>query len=237
MAGPRTDPTEDARLVSELVAGSHDALAALYDRHTGVVYAAACRLIGDRQLAEDIVQETFLALWNRAEQFDPARGSLAAWLLTIARNRTVDRLRAAGRRPTIVPISAARQGAETDAAALERMARDGEVIGGADLGPGPEGELASAELREALGGALAAMAEPERMVLLLAYRDELSQSEIAERLGLPLGTVKTRTRRGLLKLRGVLGPELAPGPVPGSGGAQAEAAALAAESPMPGAER
>lgn len=237
MAGPRTDPTEDARLVSELVTGSQDALAALYDRHAGVVYAAACRLIGDRQFAEDIVQETFLALWNRAEQFDPARGSLAAWLLTIARNRTVDRLRAAGRRPTIVPISAARRGAETDAAALERMARDGEVIGGADLGPGPEGELASAELRAALGGALAAMAEPERLVLLLAYRDELSQSEIAERLGVPLGTVKTRTRRGLLKLRGVLGPGFAPRPVPGPDGAEAEAAALVAESPIVGAER
>ncbi len=237
MAGSRTDPAEDARLVSEVVTGSEDALAALYDRHAGAVYGAACRLTGDRQLAEDVVQESFLALWNRAEQFDPTRGSLAAWLLTIARNRTVDRLRAAGRRPMIVPISAARQGAETDAAALERMARDGEVIGGADLGPGPEGELASAELREALRGAFAAIAEPERLVLLLAYRDELSQSEIAERLGLPLGTVKTRTRRGLLKLRGVLGPGFAPGPVPGSHGTEAEVAALAAESPIVGAER
>ena len=79
------------------------AFAALYDRHSGAVYAAAARLSSDRGLAEDIVQETFLALWDRAEQFQPTLGSLSAWLLTIARNRTVDRLRAAGRRPMIVP--------------------------------------------------------------------------------------------------------------------------------------
>ena len=210
MAGSRTDPIEDARLVAEVVAGSEDAFAALYDRHAGAVYAAASRLTSDRQLAEDIVQETFLALWNRAEQFEPSLGSLAAWLLTIARNRTVDRLRAAGRRPTIVPIGATRVGDETDAAALERVARSGEVVGSATMGRGPEAELAGAELRATLREALAGMPGHEREVLLLAYRDELTQSEIATRLGWPLGTVKTRTRRALLKLRGVLGPDLAP---------------------------
>jgi RNA polymerase sigma-70 factor (ECF subfamily) len=210
MAGSRTDPIEDARLVAEVVNGSQDAFAALYDRHAGAVYAAACRLTSDRQLAEDVVQETFLALWNRAEQFDPQLGSLSAWLLTIARNRTVDRLRAAGRRPAIVPIGAARIGDETDAATLERVARAGEVVGGASMGRGPEAELAGSELRQVLRHALAGMAEPERHVLLLAYRDELTQSEIAERLGWPLGTVKTRTRRALLKLRGLVGPDLAP---------------------------
>ncbi len=219
MAGSRTDPIEDARLVAEVIAGSEDAFAALYDRHAGAVYAAASRLTSDRQLAEDIVQETFLALWNRAEQFDSTLGSLAAWLLTIARNRTVDRLRAAGRRPTIVPIGIARLGDETDAATLERVARSGEVVGGSTMDRSPEAELAGAELRETLREALAKMPGFEREVILLAYRDELTQSEIAERLGWPLGTVKTRTRRALLKLRGVLGPDLGPvpladGPVP-----------------------
>lgn len=217
MAGSRTDPIEDARLVAELVAGSDDALAMLYDRHAGAVHGAAYRLTSDRALAEDIVQETFLALWNRAEQFDPNRGSLAAWLLTIARNRTVDRLRAAGRRPTIVPISAAGMGDETEAATLERMARGGIVVGGARAGLGPDAALARAELRAILQAALATMDGPEREVLLLAYRDELSQSEIALRLGWPLGTVKTRTRRALLKLRVELGPELGPVPLDGTG--------------------
>ena len=212
MAGTRTDPIEDARLVQAVVDGSEDAFASLYDLHAGAVYAAAARLTTDRGLAEDIVQETFLTLWNRAEQFDPELGSLAAWLLTIARNRTVDRLRASGRRPGIVSISATRIGDETDAAALDRAIRGGAVIGAARPERGPEAELAGAELRTELQAALAAMIEPERQVLLLAYRDELSQREIADRLGWPLGTVKTRTRRALARMRAVLGPEYAPAP-------------------------
>ena len=116
------------------------ALAALYDRYVDAVYAAASRLTADRQVAEEVVQETFLALWNRAELFDPAVGSLAAWLHTIARNRTVDRLRAAGRRPNLVPFSAASGADEHDtAAALDRLVAGGTVVGGAGLGPGPGG--------------------------------------------------------------------------------------------------
>ncbi len=198
-----------------VAAGSEDALAALYDRHASAVFAVARRLSSDSQLAEDVVQETFLAVWNRADQFAPSIGTFSAWLLTIARNRTVDRLRAAGRRPTTVSISAARSGDETDAAAFERAARSGVVVGGSEAGRGPEAELDRAELRTVLAGALAEMTEPERRVLLMAYRDELSQSEIAARLGWPIGTVKTRTRRAFLKLRLLLGPEY--GPVPGPG--------------------
>lgn len=197
-----------------VAAGSEDALAALYDRHAGAVFAAARRLSSDQQLAEDVVQETFLAVWNRADQFQPSIGSFAAWLLTIARNRTVDRLRAAGRRPTLVPIPT-RTGEETDAAAIERVARTGTVVGGSSVGGGPEVELDRSELRLALAEALGEMTEPERQVLLMAYRDELSQSEIAARLGWPIGTVKTRTRRAFLKLRLRLGPEYGPAPGPG----------------------
>ena len=201
---------EDARLVREIVAGSQDALAAIYDRHVDAVYAAAGRLTSDRQVAEEVVQETFLALWNRAELFNPAAGSLAAWLHTIARNRTVDRLRAAGRRPTLVPLSSASGAEEHDTAALERLVSSGTVIGGSDEGRGPEGELESTELRQLLADALAELPEVERTAIVLAYREELSQTEIAERLGWPLGTVKTRTRRALLRLREVLADELGP---------------------------
>jgi RNA polymerase sigma-70 factor (ECF subfamily) len=191
-----------------VAAGSQAALGQLYDRHADAVYAAACRLTSDRQVAEEVVQETFLALWNRAELFDPAAGSLAAWLHTIARNRTVDRLRAAGRRPFLVALSAAGGSDEQDTAALERIVAAGTVLGGADLGPGPEGALDSAELRASLQDALATMPEHERTVIVLAYHDELSQTEIAARLGWPLGTVKTRTRRALLRLREVLARQL-----------------------------
>ena len=198
MTGDRHAPSDEAALVREVAAGSQDALAALYDRHVDAVFAASIRLTSDRQVAEEVVQETFLALWNRAELFNPATGSLAAWLHTIARNRTVDRLRAAGRRPNLVPLSSAGGLDESDTVGLERAVLAGQVLGGADLGPGPEGELAAAELRGVIRDALADLPEHERTALVLAYSAELTQTEIAERLGWPLGTVKTRTRRALL---------------------------------------
>jgi RNA polymerase sigma-70 factor (ECF subfamily) len=179
-------PGDDAALVRLVAAGSESALGDLYDRYVDAVYAAASRLTSDRHIAEEVVQETFLALWNRAELFDPKIGSLAAWLHTIARNRTVDRLRAAGRRPNLIPLSSA----------------------------AGEDEQAATELRQVLRDALAELPDAERTAIVLAYREELTQTEIAERLGWPLGTVKTRTRRALLRLRGALAEELGPGAAP-----------------------
>jgi len=204
---------DEAALVLAVAGGSHDALAALYDRHGDAVFAAACRLTSDRGLAEEVVQETFLALWNRAETFDPALGSLAAWLHTIARNRTVDRLRALGRRPGMTPLSsvASRQGSdEPDADALERVLAGGVLVAGGTPERSPEMTAALNELRAGLQAALAEMPEDERTVLVLAYGEDLTQSEIAERLGWPLGTVKTRTRRGLARLRVVFTTDVGP---------------------------
>ena len=201
---------EDHDLVRSVAAGSEDALGQLYDRYVGAVYATARRLTTDRGLAEDVVQETFLALWNRAEQFDPAMGSLPAWLLTIARNRTIDRLRAIGRRPPTVAVSDVALADEGDTATLERLVAGGSVVGGGAPVMGPAALLAETELRTTLATALAELPDVERAVLVLAYRDELSQSEIAERLGWPIGTVKTRTRRALLRMRNALGPGFMP---------------------------
>ncbi len=217
MTGPGRGPLDDAALVHEVVAGSHDALAELYDRHADGVFAAACRMTSDRGLAEEVVQETFLALWNRAESFDAARGSLSAWLHTIARNRTVDRLRATGRRPSTIPLSSAAAtgpssggGSEADADTLDRVLAAGAIVAGAAPPRSPEVEVALGELRAALQSALRDMPEDERIVIVLAYGEDLSQSEIADRLGWPLGTVKTRTRRALARLRGVLGSGIGP---------------------------
>src|SRR6188508_1946205 len=91
------DPMSDSRLMRQLIDGSEDALAGLYDRHAPAVFAAAMRVSRDRGIAAEVVQDTFLALWNRAETFDASRGPLPAWLLTIARNRAIDRLRGAAR--------------------------------------------------------------------------------------------------------------------------------------------
>jgi RNA polymerase sigma-70 factor (ECF subfamily) len=194
-----------------MAAGSETALETLYDRYATSIFAAVYRMTSDRGTAEEVVQETFLALWNRAETFDPKAGSLAAWLHAIARNRTIDRLRAAGRRPSLVALSSAAAPDEDATQALERLVSDGAIVGGARPGPGPEQALETAGLQQAIGSALAGMPEAERTVILLAYQEELSQSEIAERLGWPLGTVKTRTRRALLRLRQGLGAEFGPG--------------------------
>jgi RNA polymerase sigma-70 factor (ECF subfamily) len=203
MTERRADDPDDATLVSAVAAGSEDALAALYDRHVGGVHAVALRLANDRQLAEEVVQETFLALWNRAELFDPALASLATWLRTIARNRTVDRLRAAGRRPPLVPLP----GQGDDPAAdpgFDRVGADAVVLGGATPDASPEAAAEAADVRAAVASALAAMPAPEQQVIVLAYRDGLTQTEIAARLDWPLGTVKTRTRRALAHLRAAL---------------------------------
>ncbi len=236
MAEGRAAPTPaDAALVAEVAAGSEDALAALYDRHAAAIHATALRLTGDHQVAEDVVQEVFLTLWNRAERFDPAAGSLTAWLGTMARNRAIDRLRAAGRRPQVVALGRDDEEGSADEA-LERAAQGGRAGRGFDADD-PIAAIEAGETRNAINAALATMPDPEREVILLAYRDDLTQSEIAARLGWPLGTVKTRTRRALARLRGALadvyGPQLAPaplhvggpgpGPIPGRPGQGGEA--------------
>jgi RNA polymerase sigma-70 factor (ECF subfamily) len=202
-------PSDDA-LVRAVAGGSQEALAALYDRHADGIFAAAVRLSGDRGVAEEVVQETFLALWNRAELFDPQTASLNAWLRAIARNRTVDRLRAAGRRPNLVPFVSGGGSDQLESDAFDRLAVGRGLVAGGRASADPEDAVADHELQSTLREAIAAMPDVERVVILLAYQDELSQSEIAERLGWPLGTVKTRTRRALARLREALGDSLGP---------------------------
>lgn len=203
------DADDEFALVRAVASGSEDALADLYDRHVDSIHAVALRLSGDRGLAEEVVQETFLALWNRVELFDPTVASLATWLRSIARNRTVDRLRAKGRRPTLVSLR--RPGDADDAdQGVDRLSADAVVVGGAAPDLGPEAAAESAANRAGICAALATMPDAERAVIVLAYREGLTQLEIAERLGWPLGTVKTRTRRALARLRELLEADDAP---------------------------
>ncbi len=203
MAEHPSGDSEEAALVRAVAHGSEAALGVLYDRHVDSVHAVALRLTGDRQLAEEVVQETFLALWNRAELFDPAVASLATWLRAIARNRTVDRIRAAARRPPLVSLGVSGD-ADAPEPDIDRLGDGAAVIGGAVPDPGPEAVAEAGDVRAAVQAALASMPEVERAVILLAYREGLTQSEIAERLEWPLGTVKTRTRRALAHLRAAL---------------------------------
>ena len=204
----RSDREPDVALLAQVAAGSHDALATLYDRHAIAIHALARRMTGDPLIAEEVVQETFLVLWNRAELFDAGIGSLSTWLHAIARNRTIDRLRSIGRRPLVVTLSGDGGDGLDATAKADRIVEAGTIVGGAAPGIGPEAAAEAAEARVAVDRALGEMPELERMVIELAYREELSQSEIASRLGWPLGTVKTRTRRALAHLREVLEPIL-----------------------------
>jgi RNA polymerase sigma-70 factor (ECF subfamily) len=192
----------DAELVTAVTHGDTAALSVLYDRHAAVVFRAAFRRLGDRQLAEEVVQDVWLTLWDRGALFDPRQGSLPGWLCTIARNRATDRMRSLGRRPGALPLSAV---FATDDDPDRALAAGSLLASG---GPSPDPELVVDELalRDTMTAALAGLSTDERTVLELGYYGELSQAEISGQLGIPLGTVKTRTRRALLRLRGAVAP-------------------------------
>lgn len=200
----------DEELVARLVEGDEAALGELYDRHAQSLFRAALLRLGDRGLAEEVLQDTYLALWNRAETFDIAQGSVIGWLSTIARNRAIDRLRSSARRPapialsSLVPLGADAAAADDTRDAILAAATP---ISGVTPAPDPEHEVDVAELRREVEQALASIPDQERQVLTLAYYEQLSQSEIAARLSWPLGTVKTRTRRALARLRETLGKD------------------------------
>jgi RNA polymerase sigma-70 factor (ECF subfamily) len=197
----RDELVPEASLVRKLIDGSEEALARLYDRHAPAVFAEATRASRDRWIAAEVVQETFLALWNRAELFDPSRGELRAWLLTIAHNRAIDHLRRAKRHDRATVFSSFGASGDIDASTIDWLAASGDLVAAAGPEPGPETSLARAETRASIADAIASLAPFERSVILLAYHGGLSQSEIAARLGWPIGTVKTRTRRALRHLR------------------------------------
>jgi RNA polymerase sigma-70 factor (ECF subfamily) len=156
--------------------GDQSALAELYDRYSSVVYAVALRVLGDTGAAEDVLQEVFLQLWRNPGAFDAARGSLGSWLAVITRNRAIDLLRR--RRP------------ETDI-------EDVIVSMAPDLAAEADRSRAAAKVR----GVMAAMAQPQRVALEMAYFEGMSHTEIASKTGEPLGTIKTRIRAGLIALR------------------------------------
>jgi RNA polymerase sigma-70 factor (ECF subfamily) len=210
MQSDRPDGTGgDADLVSRIRGRDEDALALAYDRHADAVYGSLVRFLGDRESAEDVVQETYLALWQRAYQFDPRAGTLLGWLLGIARHKAIDRFRAASRRPKVVaPWTDRGEDGPREAPTIVA----GQTVGTATADDDPEDAAAREWTRSVVRTALSTMPDLERQVLQLAYDRGLSQSEIAARLGWPLGTVKTRTRRALANMREALSevPDVGP---------------------------
>jgi len=179
----------DRQLVHAMAGGSTDALGRLYDRLAPVVYGLACRVTGRPEDAEEVVQDVFTQVWKQAARYDPARATVAGWLVMIARARSLDRLRARRARPD--------QAAPTDPA---------EAIGLSSTGPSPEQVAISGREAGQVRAALQGLPDVQRELVELAYYEGLTHSEIAERTGTPLGTVKTRLRTAASALRGALEP-------------------------------
>ena len=171
-----TTTTSAEQLLARVARGDRVAFAELYDRYASAVYGACLRVLREQQAAEDAAQEAFAAVWRHADAFDAARGAAGAWIGRVARNAALDANR--------------RRGLRTTAPEVDPV----------DQGRTPEELAVASDEAFRLRVALDTLPERERSVLLLAYGDGLTQSEIAERLGLPLGTVKTRTRSGLARL-------------------------------------
>jgi RNA polymerase sigma-70 factor (ECF subfamily) len=160
------------------------ALAELYDRYSDLLYSLAARIVGAGADAEEVLQDTWMQAWRNAGTYDSARGAVGAWLVTITRSRALDRVRSLG----------ARRRAET--AAATEVAHDPPPSA-----PDPAAGFARRMMRKDVAAAVTSLAPQQREVVELAYFEGLSQSEIAERLEAPLGTVKSWTRQALLKLR------------------------------------
>lgn len=186
----------DASLVGRMAGGDERALGDLYDRHGRVLYALAFRILGDRDDAEEVVMEAFHQAWRASGAYAPDRGSVGAWLVVMARSRALDRLRARDRHTR----------------ALTRAAEDEGGNAAPAMGvPQPMAHVfaEAGERRGQVLAALGALPEPQRVCIQLAYYEGLTQTEIATRLAEPLGTVKTRMRLGMIKLRETLRPMVA----------------------------
>jgi RNA polymerase sigma-70 factor (ECF subfamily) len=189
----------DAELVSAVARGERAALAQLYDRFSPILLAVATRILGERREAEDLLHDVFLEVWRQAADYDSTRGSVRAWMLIRLRSRAIDRRKSAGAtRVVSLDAEAERGGDEREAAISE------------DPSLAPD--------RTAIKRALAALPDEQRVVLELGYFEGLSSSEIADRIGAPIGTVKSRVAAALAKLRAGFGD-----PTPANGDQRGEA--------------
>ena len=177
------EPANDVELLKAIAARDEAALAQLYDRYDRILFGLLMRILNNREEAEDVLQEVFLQVWRKAEDFDEDRGRPFTWLVTLARSRGIDRLRTLGARERVAEASARAVPEEVSDAAADAF---------------------KSEQRGIVSDALAKLPDEQKRPLMLAYFDGLTQSEIATHLGAPLGTVKTRMRTGLIRLRELL---------------------------------
>lgn len=182
-ARPPASAASDRELSDRLAQGDREALGLLYARYGSAVYAAILKLVRDRAEADEVLQEAFLEAWRRAEQYQPERANVAAWLITIGRSRAIDRLRANGTSHRTAEL----EGRGAPAPSL-----------------GPDVVVDFVRARVAVHRELSALPVEQRLLLDLSWNEGLSHREIAARTGVPLGTVKTRTRTAMQSLHHAL---------------------------------
>jgi RNA polymerase sigma-70 factor (ECF subfamily) len=179
----RAQDIHDIELLKSIAAKDDAALALLYDRYRIILFGLLMRILNNREEAEDVLQEAFLQVWRKAADFDENRGRPFTWLVTLARSRGIDRVRTLSARERLAKAGAREVSEEISDAASDAF---------------------KSEQRGLVTDALAQLPDEQKRPIMLAYFDGLTQSEIATRLGAPLGTVKTRMRTGLMKLREML---------------------------------
>jgi RNA polymerase sigma-70 factor (ECF subfamily) len=180
---PKPAQEDDVALLKAIAARNEAALAELYDRYRAILFGLLMRILNNREEAEDVLQEVFLQVWRKATDFDENRGRPFTWLVTLARSRGIDRLRTLASRERVAEAGAKEVSEEVSDAATDAF---------------------RSEQRGLVTKALSQLPDEQKRPLMLAYFDGLTQSEIAARLGAPLGTVKTRMRTGLMNLRELL---------------------------------
>jgi RNA polymerase sigma-70 factor, ECF subfamily len=176
----------DLTLIRRIVARDETAVAELYDRHSRMIYSLILRILRSPADAEDVLQEVFVRVWTRGETYDERLGSPAAWLARIARNRAIDRFRSKRSRPEIEPVG------ETPTF---------ETMPSTNPGDNPEALTADMATSGAIRQAIAALPEAQRTLIEAAFFEGYTHQELAARFGVPLGTVKTRIRTGLISMR------------------------------------
>ena len=184
---PETAKPSDLELLQAIANRDEYALGSLYDRYRLILFGLLMRILSNREEAEDVLQEVFLQVWRRAKDFDELRGRPFTWLVTLTRSRGIDRLRLLGARQRLAVAASADEAEEVSDAVKDTFL---------------------SEQRRIVTRALAELSEDQRRTLMLAYFDGLTQSEIAGQLDIPLGTVKTRMRLGMIKLRELLHEQL-----------------------------
>jgi RNA polymerase sigma-70 factor (ECF subfamily) len=183
---PTSEAHEDQEIAARLAAGDEQALREVWARYGALVHSVAYRIVGDQHLAEDCTQDVFLALWRSAARFDHRRGRLATWLLAITRNRAIELVRRRAVRPADLHAELEVPGSEED----------------------PADVVQRADVAQSVAIAMVSLPPPQYEALRLAFFEGLTHSEIAARLGLPLGTVKGRLRLGLERLSSIVDPSL-----------------------------